>query len=240
MFHVLRPRRFVHDRESGGGFKVFKPRSSVESYAALIEELQPQQILELGIDMGGSTVLLAELARPRKLVAVDLRLLEEVRAEIQDHAARTGLDGFVRTFGGIDQSDRMRLAQIVDEEFEDRALDLIIDDCSHAYEPTRASFSELFPRLRPGGKFVIEDWIWAHTPLGSDHPEGFVPGAEPLTRLLFEIQLAIPSVPGLVESVLIEEAAAIVTRGEAELNPTGFDIAECSNPPGRRLLDRNP
>jgi hypothetical protein len=61
------------------------------------------------------------------------------------------------------------------EQFDGGPLDLVVDDCSHLYEPTRASFNELFPRLRPGGAYVIEDWVWAHTPLDSEHPEGLLP-----------------------------------------------------------------
>ena len=38
-------------------------------------------------------------------------------------------------------------------------LDLVIDDASHLYGPTMASFEVLFPRLRPGGLYVIEDWF---------------------------------------------------------------------------------
>src|SRR5688572_18102673 len=56
------------------------PRSSIETYAALIAERRPERILELGISMGGSTALLAELARPTKLVAIDLKPFDEVRA----------------------------------------------------------------------------------------------------------------------------------------------------------------
>jgi hypothetical protein len=43
-------------------------------------------------------------------------------------------------------------------------LDLVIDDASHIYGPTKASFQALFPLLRPGGLYLIEDWAWAHWP----------------------------------------------------------------------------
>jgi hypothetical protein len=52
-------------------FFVAKPRWLVERYIALISELQPKHIFELGMFQGGSTALLAELARPRRLVAID-------------------------------------------------------------------------------------------------------------------------------------------------------------------------
>jgi predicted methyltransferase len=39
---------------------------------------------------------------------------------------------------------------------DDQLLDLVVDDTSHL-GPTRASFNTLFPRLRPGGVYVIED-----------------------------------------------------------------------------------
>ena len=41
-------------------------------------------------------------------------------------------------------------------------LDLVIDDASHLLPETTASFNVLFPRLRAGGLFVIEDWSWQH------------------------------------------------------------------------------
>ena len=33
----------------------------------------------------------------------------------------------------------------MEENFSGEDLDLVIDDCSHLYEETRASFNELFP-----------------------------------------------------------------------------------------------
>jgi SAM-dependent methyltransferase len=219
-----------------GEFFVFKPRKLVEQYVALINELGPQHILELGIFQGGSTMLLAELARPRKVVAIDLQPQAETRERLEQHAAGGGLAGVVRAFGEVDQTDRARLAEIVDEEFDGDALDLVIDDCSHLYEPTRASFNELFPRLRPGGVYVIEDWRWAHSELGSERPDGMFPGEVPLTRLLFEIVLALPSVPGLITDVSIDLHVGVIRRGEARIDPSTFDISACSNPPGRALL----
>ena len=50
------------------------------------------------------------------------------------------------------------------------ALDIVIDDCSHLAEPTRLAFETLFPRVRPGGFYVVEDWgtgYWPSWPDGS-------------------------------------------------------------------------
>jgi hypothetical protein len=73
-------------------------------------------------------------------------------------------------------------------------LDLVLDDCSHLYEPTRASFNEPFPRLRPRGAYVIEDRQSAHPTVGSESSEGLFPGHLPLTRLLFQIVLAVAGI----------------------------------------------
>ena len=142
----------------------------------------------------------------------------------------------VRTYGDVDQADRDTLAEIVEREFEGNALDLVVDDCSHRYSETRASFNELFPRLRPGGLFLIEDWPWAHAHLGKEPLEGLRPDQVPLTRLVFELVLALPSVPGLIADLMIDPVAVVVRRGDAPADPDGFDIAACSNPRGRALL----
>jgi predicted O-methyltransferase YrrM len=49
-----------------------KPRATVEALATLLGEFDSARILEIGINRGGSTVLINEVARPAKLVAVDI------------------------------------------------------------------------------------------------------------------------------------------------------------------------
>ncbi len=52
--------------------------------------------------------------------------------------------------------------QIIDDEFGSEPLDLVTDDASHLLDLTRISFETLFPRIRPGGVFIIEDWNCDH------------------------------------------------------------------------------
>jgi SAM-dependent methyltransferase len=238
-FHTMPPDPFTKGARvdmGEGEFFIFKPRSLVERYVALIDELEPQHVFELGIYQGGSTLFFAELARPRRLAAIDRLPLAEVRNRMDSYAAKSGLADVVRTFVEVDQADRPRLAEIVEEAFDGAALDLVVDDCSHLYDETRASFNELFPRLRPGGVYVIEDWGWAHVLLGAKHPDGLFPDQVPLTRLLFEIVLAIPAMPDLIAEVSIDMGAAFIRRGETRVDPTTFQISACSNPRGQALL----
>lgn len=212
------------------------PRALVQRYASLIGALQPQRLLELGIFEGGSTLFFAKLARPQRIVAIDREPLRDTRDRLERHAAAAGLADAIRTFGEVEQADRSTLAEIAEDAFDGDSLDLVVDDCSHFYDETRASFNELFPRLRPGGAYVIEDWRWAHTALGDEPPDGMYPDRMPLTRLLFEIVLAIPALPGLVSQISIEMDFAMITRGEATVDPATFDVGTCSNPRGRALL----
>lgn len=137
-----------------------KPPALVEATASLLADFQKANIVELGISQGGSTALTAQLARPRKLVALELDT--EPVTQLQEFIDGTGVGDTVRPYYGVDQSDRQRLRQILDDEFGEEPLDLVMDDASHLLEPTRTSFEVLFPRLRPGGLFVLEDWNWQH------------------------------------------------------------------------------
>ena len=221
----------------GVDFLVAKPRWLVERYVSLIERHRPQHLFELGFFQGGSTGMLLELARPRRLVAVD-RSHKKADATklIDDFAASHGLGDALMVRGGVDQGDRTRLAEIADEAFADEPIDLVVDDCSHRYEETRASFNELFPRLRPGGAYVIEDWPWAHSPVGTEPLEGFYPDQVPLSRLVFELVLAVPGLPGLIDEITIDPGMVVAIRGDRPVDREKFDLTECSNPRGRMLL----
>jgi SAM-dependent methyltransferase len=217
----------------GADFWLFKVRPLIERYAQLVEELRPRHIFELGIFQGGSTAFLFELARPSRLVAIDRA--PPKGGILNQYIAGRDLGDVVRVYDDVDQADRSRLARITAEAFGDEPLDLVIDDCSHLYEPSRASFNELFPRLRPGGVYVIEDWRWAHAPLASGQ-DGMWPDEVPLTRLAFELVLALPSVPGLIADIAINVEAVEVRRGDAQVDPAGFDVSACSSARSRGML----
>jgi predicted O-methyltransferase YrrM len=204
-------------------FFVCKFRPEVDGYVELFRSLAPERIFELGMHGGGSTVFFAELARPRKLVSIDLEPLEQVRRRVEGRAAAIGLSDAVRIFTGVDQSDRNELARIAEAEF-DGALDLVVDDCSHLYDPARQSFNELFPRLRAGGVYVIEDWRWGHIPRGDEQPAQGVPDRL-LSRLIAEIILAGATMPGLAAETTVDLNGVSITRGDTPLDPGTFDVS---------------
>src|SRR4051794_6844014 len=145
-----------HDASTPDLFCIRKPRPLVDATVELVRRVHPDRIVEIGIASGGSAALLALVARPRALVAIE-RDAEPVGA-LADLAAARSLPIF--THYGVDQSDHERLTTILDDDLGTETVDLVIDDASHRFEETRASFETLFPRLAPGGTYVIEDWNW--------------------------------------------------------------------------------
>lgn len=139
---------------------VVKTPDLVRRYLDLIDEEQPRRIVELGVKEGGSTALLALAAQPEKLLAADLSPTSP--KALLRFAERWGGDSLFTAFG-LDQADGDALAAFVDPHLSGEAIDLVVDDASHRVGPTTASFEVLFPRLRPGGLYVIEDWTmeWA-------------------------------------------------------------------------------
>lgn len=139
-----------------GQLVIVKPPALVRRYLSLLETERPERIFELGIKDGGSTALIALVAEPELLLAADLEA--EIPPLFAQLVADHHLEGRLVTAFGLDQGDRAALTGFVDAHLPGAGLDLVIDDASHILAPTRTSFEVLFPRLRSGGLFVIEDW----------------------------------------------------------------------------------
>jgi SAM-dependent methyltransferase len=221
--------------------RILKPRWMVEEYLRLIERDRPARIVELGIYDGGSTALIALAARPRRLVACDLA---PAAPALDAWIARSPGGGAVHPFYGVDQSDRARLNAILDAEFGTEPLDLAIDDASHLLEPSVASFEVVFPRLRPGGVFVLEDWASVHDieRVLMEHPERLVLNSAtisepptPLTRMVFEIILAM-AYTEVVADVRIARHWAEIRRGPASIDAATFALGKLYGPRGADLL----
>ncbi|MCH7790602.1 MAG: class I SAM-dependent methyltransferase [Acidobacteria bacterium] len=148
---------------------VYKSKALIEQLDDLLAQIEPRRIVELGIFRGGGVALMAAITQPEKLVAIELNAERE--AVLDNYLSRAQLRETVVPYYGVDQGDP-EVAEILDVEFgPDAQLDLVIDDASHLYEPSRRSFDMIFPRLRPGGVYVIEDWAAQHTLLATivDH-----------------------------------------------------------------------
>jgi Methyltransferase domain len=188
-------------------FFIQKDHDLVCRYVEMAERFRGGRIVELGIAQGGSTALLALLAEPSKLVAIERR--DEVRA----------LAGFDRVspYFRVNQGDRSAIADIADREFTD-PIDLVIDDASHVYDLTLSSFEVLFPRLRPDGWYVIEDWgtqyeIAERARLGTLERGTRSIGRSPLARIAVELILASISSPQTIGQVTVDRRWIVVHRG---------------------------
>ncbi len=239
-------------RSTSDNFLLVKHRHMVERYRELLATMQPARIVELGMFEGGSAAMLSLLAQPERFVALDLRSepIEGLEAFLDEH----GLRDRVHTRYNADQSDGAGLRAMLEEEFGDAALDLVIDDASHRLGPTRASFNVLFPRLRPGGLFVIEDWSGIHhydaelgrraernpavaAKLAASASRGETPDT-PLSVMLFEIILAEAYAPDLFAEVVVTNDWASVERGPGAIDPETFDLSRVYSNFARTLLGR--
>jgi hypothetical protein len=232
--------RGAHDR-----FTLMKPAALLQRYERLLGEFERPRMVELGIAYGGSLAYFALRARPRKLIGV------ECKASRLGHLDRfiesRGLGDVVRPYHGVDQADRDRLREIVTAELGDEPIDVVVDDASHRYAATLASFETLFPLTRPGGLYLIEDWSGLHRraelykhrlaqPIPgrterlaariAERVESGAGAETPLSRLAIEFMLVQASDEHMIEELTVNRHWIAVRRGLAPPPVTGFRLAD--------------
>jgi len=195
------------------GFNVLKVRGMLDHYRRMLDGFGPVgTLVELGMFHGGSVALLNELLQPRRLMGIDLAPASPSACLDRYVKDRDG----VSLHWGVDQAD----ARAVLEAVGPGPIDLVVDDASHFYDQTAASFDILFPRLRPGGIYFIEDWAWSFNP---DYTE-----AAPWKRLrsmsdlLLDLAGMTRARPGVASCITILPAFVAIERGEADA--TGLDV----------------
>jgi len=131
---------------------------------------QPLNVLEVGVFHGGSTLLLAGYFPTSRILAVDI---QEPPLVFYDELRERELTDRVKVVM-VSQADAAGLQGTIESFFGSQQLDLIIDDASHLYSQTRATFDIVFGQyVKPGGIYVIEDWGCGYWPLWDDgHPDG--------------------------------------------------------------------
>jgi len=245
---VFRLQSFKDDSwELGDDCLLFwKTKSLVDQYERFWRtrlDFRAKNILELGMFDGGSLPFWFHILGADKAAGVDIQDRAD-SAYLTRYLESRGLQTKIKTYWNTDQTDHKALAEIVQIEFNGR-LDLVIDDACHMLPATKRSFEILFPMLRPGGLYIIEDWAWGHWPEFWNWPPPWARENEP-TKLICEIVEACGSASTeaagdsttAISSVAIYQGFTVVERGDAEFSsPFGLDLL-INRRPRQSRLDR--
>jgi len=203
-------------------FAFYKTKELVDQYERFWSSraFRPRHMVEIGIWDGGSTAFWWEHLRPEKLVAIDLMSRDDSHY-FREYVTRNEAGSRIKTYWRTNQADRASLRRIVEQDLGG-TVDLVIDDGSHLYLPTKASFELLFPLLPPGGLYIIEDWAWEHWAEFQD-PAHAWGNEEGLGRLVRELVEATGSSKTLIRNVHVFEGFAVVERGEEPVRDFRLD-----------------
>ncbi len=150
---------------------------------------------------------------------------------------------------GIDQADKETVRGLVAEHLgEGRSVDLVVDDASHLLAPTRASFEAVFPYVRSGGSFVIEDYASLQIvcnghldrALGGEQgpatlvkhalPDGLQDDLRPHHAMAVEVMLASILEPTIFAKVIVDRHWLRIVRGSKHIEePENFRLADYVN-----------
>jgi hypothetical protein len=116
--------------------RINKLKSFLTIYEQLFAPFKKKKItiMELGVQGGGSLELWKQLIPEADIIGVDS---DERCKEI------TGFE--------------IRICHQADPRLADREYDIIIDDGGHLMSQQKNSFNLLYPKLKPGGMYIIED-----------------------------------------------------------------------------------
>jgi cephalosporin hydroxylase len=182
---------------------ILKEAKLLRQYLDFFAPHSIKNLLELGIWQGGSPLFYGLATDAEKVVALDINA--PAPPALGEIIERYGLTEKVKLHFGVSQDDRAAVTAIIDDEFGDAPLDLVIDDASHNYERTKQCFEIVYPRLRRGGLYVIEDWQWAHLDVPAFQDGTYFGGDPALSNLIFELMIAYGGHPGLFQSIVVHD-----------------------------------
>jgi predicted O-methyltransferase YrrM len=232
-----------------------KERYQVERYIDMASRFNAEVIVELGIRRGGGSALLHALHQPQLLIGIELN--SERAADLSAYIAKHDLGSAVKPHYGVDQSDRAQVAAIMASELRGRQIDLVVDDASHLLAQTRASFEVLFPLLREGGVYIVEDWNWEHIladgvdavladpahPMHAEVSQAVATNAaanaaehDPrLVRMALELVLVRASTHDVIREITVMNNWLVIQRGADFIDRDTFSLASIAKDHFRNL-----
>ena len=160
---------------------------------------EPIRILEIGIDQGGSLLMWSDYFPKAEIFGIDIEDRSSMETErvftfVADQAKREQLGAFLAKYPG--------------------PYDIVLDDGGHSMEQQQVSLGFLFPHVRPGGYYVIED---VHTSLPAFYPfRGFAVAADGSNSTLLMLETFMRT--GRFESRYVTPEEAALLNGAVEFS----------------------
>jgi len=205
----------LRGKSKSNEFVLVKTQSYLSFYESL-RSFKPKYILEIGMFEGGSLVYFDKLYAPKTLVGVDIR-----RTPIPALERYKQKRPYIKTFYGRSQ-DQPSTRGAAQSNFP-KGIDLVVDDASHDYEKTKATFLNIFPLVKAGGHHVIEDWGWAHRPNHQKQGSTWSDKAA-MTNLIFELTV-MTAVSRVFASVTVTEHVVCIRKGKGVLPQSKLDLS---------------
>jgi hypothetical protein len=142
-----------------GTEKIHKLRHYLPIYEAALT--RTERMLEIGVDRGGSLKMWREYLPDATIVGLD----------INPNAGQYDAPGDNVHVRIGDQTDTSFLHGVLDEF---GSFDTVLDDGGHTPKQMISSFQYLFPRLEPGGVYIVEDVCANYWMLYRDQRESFI------------------------------------------------------------------
>lgn len=144
------------------GNRSTKPLCYYKKYDDFIShhKLSPTSILEVGVYAGESTKILSRRFPNAKILALDLQLQPIDFSEYPNVV-----------YLQADQTDQKGLQQIIQTHFPE-GVDLVIEDACHYGWHSKTTFDIVFPFVKDGGAYFVEDWgtgYWNFFPDGNTY-----------------------------------------------------------------------
>jgi demethylmacrocin O-methyltransferase len=158
---------------------------------------RPIALLEIGINRGGSLRVWEGYFPQASLYAIDIK-----RRCMQHVTPRTHVEL-------VDQSDPDALRDFADQH---GAFDIIIDDGSHMTSHQILSFDVLWPYVKPGGVYVVED---TRTSYDDRYIDSEMTTVEVFRSMIHEVNAMIKDRPEDtkdIESILFKQDMIVVTK----------------------------
>jgi len=211
-------------------FTIVKNEQYFDTYIKLLN-IQVKSLVEVGFLNGGSSVFFDLMYSPESFTAIDRR--KDKIIPVHHYIERKKRNENFRLLYGFDQGDTESLIEMV-QKYHGGGIDMVIDDASHQYELTKKTFSVLFPHMRPGGTYVIEDHGWAHDRRYQDldHVWSNRPA---LTNFIFELTMLNSSRSDIVSSIYINSGMCLIKKGAAQYLEPPFDPVDHILCRGRNL-----